>query len=466
MERKIESKLMNWKNKRFQALLVKGARQIGKRYSIEHFLAKEFASYKEVNFANYASALEAFAFLKGYDDFESKLSLLFGDVIDEPNVAIFFDEIQLIYRRRREEKEKNPKALDGTVDLVTLIKNVVQKDKRRYILSGSLLGVTLEGVLLDPAGYMDVIKMYPMDFEEFLWAKGFSKQIIKKLRDSFKTRTVIDDTIHQKLLYLFREYVMIGGMPEALEHYLKDNNFYNATLSQEQIIGYYHKDIVTYSRINERLEIQEIYDAIPSEIDSKNKRFKKINLDLPNAKNLDLADRFLWLTKAGVALPVYNTTDLSRPLTISEQRKTLKLFMSDVGLLSSLLLGDDGRKKMLSGDIILNYGAPFENVVAQELTAHGFAPLHYWNSKKSGEIDFVISKDGESLPIEIKSGKSGPDCAYNHRALDHSISVNESIRQAYVFSEENIFKESDIITNFPIYLIAFLENDKPNPFEE
>lgn len=466
MERKIESKLMNWKNKRFQALLIKGARQIGKSYSIEHFLAKEFVSYKEVNFASDASALESFSLIKDYDDFETKLSLLFGDVIDDSGVAVFFDEIQLLYRRRRELKEKNPEALDGTVDLITIIKSVVQKDKRRYVLSGSLLGVTLEGVVLDPAGYMDVIKMYPMDFEEFLWAKGFSKQIINKLRDNFKEKTPIDEGVHKKLLYLFGEYVMIGGMPEALEHYLKDNNFYNATLSQEQIIGYYHKDIVTYSPINERLEIQEIFDAIPSEIDSKNKRFKKINLDLPNAKNLDLTDKFLWLTKAGVALPVYNVTDLSRPLKISEQRKTLKLFMSDVGLLSSLLLGDAGRKRMLSGEISLNYGAPFENVVASELTSHGFAPLHYWNSKKNGEIDFVIDKDGEPLPIEIKSGKSNPDCTYNHSALNHCLSSNRSIQDAYVFSEENIFQESNIITNYPIYLIAFLENDKPNPFED
>ena len=466
MERKIEQRLLKWKNTRFQALLVKGARQIGKTYSIETFLNKEYKVVKEVNFANNATALEAFSNLKNYEDFEVKLALIFGDVTNDDKSVVFFDEIQLIYRRRDEMVKRDPKSCDGTVDIVTLIKDVASKDKRRYIISGSLLGVNMEGVLLSPAGYMDVIKMYPMDFEEFLWAKGISKILIAELRKNFEECVSVDKTIHEEMLSLFREYVLIGGMPEAVKKYIKNSDFGEVTLAQEQILGYYHRDIVTYTSIDERLAVQEVFDTIPSEIDAKNKRFIKTKLDLVNVKNLDLSDRFLWLDKAGVVLPVYNVADVTYPLRITEQRKTLKLFLSDVGLLSCLLLGEEGRKKMLLGDIKVNYGAPFENVVAQELSAHGFAPLHYWNNKKSGEIDFVVEDNNEILPLEIKSGKSNGDSLYNHRALNNCLEGHKKIKKALVFSSENTFKETKTIINYPIYFISFLKNDKPNPFDD
>jgi predicted AAA+ superfamily ATPase len=466
MKRKIEEKLKDWKETRNQALLVKGARQIGKTYIIEHFIKKEFKSYKEVNFANNPLALEAFSTLKDYSDFKLKLALIFGDIDDSRDSVIFFDEIQLVYRHREELKINKPESLYATVDPITLIKEVVQKEKRRYIFSGSLLGINMEGILLNPIGYMDVFKMYPLDFTEFLWAKGISSTVIDNLKKCFINREKVDNSIHTKMLSLFHEYILVGGMPEAVNNYINNNNFPRVSNIQEQIIGFYHRDIVTYTNISERLAIQEVFDAIPSELSSKNKRFKKNKLDLKNAKNLDLSDRFLWLTKAGVALPTYNVTDVTYPLKLNEQRKTLKLFLNDVGMLSSILLTDDTKKKLLNNEINVNYGAPFENVVAQELMCHGYSPLYYFNSKKMGEIDFVLENNENILPLEIKSGKSKENSTYDHKALDNVLIKHPNIKEALVFSEENTFSENKVITNLPIYLIEFLINDKPNPFDD
>lgn len=452
MKRKIEEYLLNWKDNRKNALIVYGARQVGKTYSIEKFIKEQYEEYIIINFAKTPEAIELFECFKDKYDFYNRLAFY---TTSNANCVVFFDEIQELYMYRASELEKNPNKYFKTVDLMTLVKDLVQDEKHRYLFSGSMLGVTLNSIHLNPTGYLDTYTMYPLDFEEYLWANGIGNDLISHLKEKFENKATIEDAIHNKMLSLFKEYVLVGGMPEAVKAFINDKLFKNVSITQTGISNYYRADILKYAPKDDRLVISEIYKMLSSEINNVNKRFIKTHLDVRNAKNLDLLDKYLWLTNSGIAIPVYNVTSLTFPLKINEERKVLKLFSGDVGMLSNELLGDEGRIKFLNEDIKVNYGAPFENAIAQELTAHGFKNLNYYNSKKTGEIDFVIEKETEIIPIEIKSGKADDQNSLNHKALDNALSIYKNVKKALMFSNENIYA-SGIITNYPIYMIMFL----------
>ena len=207
-----------------------------------------------------------------------------------------------------------------------------------------------------------------------------------------------------------------------------------------------------------RLRIREIYNAVPSELNSKNKRFVSSHVvEKSYLKNKNLNDEFLWLTNASVSIPVYNVTEATLPLQLASERKTLKLFVNDIGLLDSMLFSTGIRENLLNKKKEINYGAPYENVVAQELKAHGFnEKIFYYNSKKHGEVDFIVEYNNEVLPIEIKSGKPDELKIYNHTALNNLINMY-SIDKAFVFGECNVVKETSVITQFPIYMISFIK---------
>ncbi len=252
--------------------------------------------------------------------------------------------------------------------------------------------------------------------------------------------------------------MIVGGMPEAVEIYLKTHNFQLVKTAHEQIKSIYIADMTRYvEEKDKKLKIKEVYDAIPSEINSKNKRFVNSHVaDAGYLRKKGLSDEFLWLTHAGVALPVYNVTEPVLPLTLASERKTLKLFLNDIGLLGTALFDTGVRQKLLDGEKEINFGAPYENAVAQELYAHGFAEkTFYYNSKKHGEIDFLVEYQGEPCPIEIKSGKPDLMNSYNHVALNNLIKLYD-IKQAFLFGESNVVKESDVITVYPLYMVSFL----------
>ena len=256
----------------------------------------------------------------------------------------------------------------------------------------------------------------------------------------------------------FHEYVLIGGMPQAVTSFINNKNVFLVSNIQSQIINQYTIDITKY--IDEevrRLRIREIYNAIPSELNSKNKRFIASHVITKSELNkLNLIDEYLWLTNAGIAILVFNVSEPLLPLQLSVDRKTMKLFMSDIGLLDTLLLSTGIRINLLNGEKVINYGAPYENVCAQELLAHGFKEkLFYYNSKKHGEVDFIIEYNNEVLPIEIKSGKPNDMNIYNHMALNNIIKMY-NVKEAYVFAETNYVKENDKIHQFPIYMISFI----------
>ena len=337
--------------------------------------------------------------------------------------------------------------------MVTAIKFLVDEGSYKYVMSGSLLGVELDDLRSVPVGYMDEMEMYPLDLLEFFEAIGISGEVVSHLRDCFQEKRPVDTFIHQRMLEAVHLYLIVGGMPAAVQKYLDTNNLRKVYEEQRGIIRTYKKDITQYAA-DHKLQIEEIYDLISSELNAKNKRFilRKLN---EKARFSKYEDSFLWLKDAGVAIPAYNVEEPRIPLLLNKQRNLFKLFLNDVGLLAAMF-GGNIQTQLLSKDANINYGAIFENLVAQELYAHGFATehsLYYFNSKKQGELDFVLEYDGHVLPIEVKSGK---DYA-RHNALSNVMGNEEyDISQAYVFCNENL-QENARVAYLPIYMIAFLE---------
>lgn len=436
LKRKIDLYLNNYYATNRNALLITGARQIGKTYSIREF-GKTFKSFIEINFFENPDMIAIFKGAKNSSDILLRLSAITTKPLIKGETLIFFDEVQ-----------KCP-------DIVTAIKFLVDEGSYRYILSGSLLGVELNDLRSEPVGYMGVKDMFPMDFEEFISCVGINQQVIDSLRNTWETRTPVDDFIHSKIMELFRLYLVVGGMPAAVNKYIETNNLQEVMAVQKDIIKLYKRDIAQYDS-NNKLNIEEVFDLIPPELNAKNKRFilKRLN---ENAKFERYQNSFLWLKNAGVALPVYNIEEPKLPLLLSRSRNLFKLFQSDIGLLAAQY-AEGIQLRILSGDKSINFGAIFENAVAQELVAHDI-DAYYYNNKKRGELDFVIELNGKVVPIEVKSGKD-----YEvHRALTNIIDCSGyDIPEAIIFTNDNIKIKGKYIYA-PIYMAMFIEkkNDAP-----
>ena len=416
------------------ALLVTGARQTGKTFSIRKVGKECFKNFVEINFINQPEMLQIFSGFKSAADILLKLSALFGDKLVKGKTLIFFDEVQ-------ECKE-----------IVTAIKFLVDEGSYKYVLSGSLLGVELKDIKSVPVGYMSIMNMYPLDFEEFALAIGVGKDVISSLRDGFLQKTMVDDFIHGRMMELVKLYLIIGGMPAVVQKYLDTKKLNIVSDYQNNIINLYKKDISRYDP-GHKLLLDEIFNLIPSELNAKNKRFVLKNLN-ENRHFIRHENSFLWLKDAGVALPVYNVEEPRLPLLLSKQRNLFKLFLNDVGLLACQY-ARDFQIRILSDDLNVNFGSVFENFVAQELKAHGFEYLFYFNSKRQGELDFVIEYKNSVLPLEVKSGKD----YRRHNALSNVLSTDEyQIDNAIVFCADNVSIDGKI-TYLPVYMTMFLEKD-------
>lgn len=418
-----------YKNSR-NTLLLTGARQTGKTYSIRNY-GKNFKNFIEINFIERPDLIDVFKNVTSAEDIILRLTTFFPNNIEDGETLIFFDEVQ------------------KCDNIVTAIKFLVDDGRYRYIMSGSLLGVELNDISSQPVGYMGIKEVYPLDFEEFIINMGVNEKIIEKIKEYWNRKTAVDDIIHQKLMQLFRLYLVVGGMPAAVNEYVMSNNLGNVITVQKDIVSLYRKDISQYAE-KEKLKIKEIFDLVPSELDAKNKRFILKNLN-EHVKYLRYQDSFLWLKDAGVVIPVYNLKEPKEPLKLSETRNLFKLFSNDVGLLSAQY-SEGIQLKILSDSSNVNIGAVYENAVAQELYAHEFIP-YYYNNKKRGEIDFVISVEGEVLPIEVKSGKD----YQRHSALTNILNdYSSEIKRAIVLNNENMQVVSNIIYA-PIYMIMFIK---------
>lgn len=431
INRKIDSYLAEFYANDKKAVLLTGARQIGKTYSIRQFGHRYFESFIEINFIDNPEMVEIFNQPKNCKEIILRLSVISKQTLIPGKTLFFFDEVQ------------------ECPELVTAIKFLVEEGSYRYIMSGSLLGVELKSLRSAPVGYLNVKQMFPLDIEEFVSAIGVSDNVMKHLKSCFDTLTAVDDFVHQKMMEIFRLYLIVGGMPAAVEKYLDTNNLQEVNNEQQSIVNMYKKDIAKYDP-NHKLYIEEIFDRIPAELNAKNKRFILKNLN-ENLKFSRYENSFLWLKDAGVALPVYNIEEPMVPLVLSSCRNLFKLFLSDIGLLASLY-ADGIQMKILENEPSINFGSVYENAVAQELCAHGFN-LYYYNNKRQGELDFVIEKDGMVLPIEVKSGKDYE----RHRALSNVMSsTTYQIPKAYVLCNENI-KQVGKIVYLPIYMLMFIE---------
>ena len=440
LKRKIEKDIEKWLDNSEKALLVYGVRQAGKTFIIRECLKRNECEYIEFNLINQPELVEILRDSTGIDDLILKLSLYSEKKIIPGKTIFFFDEVQ----RYKE--------------IVTKIKFLVEDKRYRYILSGSLLGVEIVNLKSAPVGYLQTLNMYPMDFEEFLQIFSVDETIINNLRNCFLTKTKVDEIIHNKIMEMFNIYMIIGGMPAAVERYRNTENIDEVMEEHRAIIEQYKLDFTQYEEENRKLIITHIYELIPAELNEKNKRFMIADIN-KNLRYDRISDSFVWLWKSGVALGVFNTTEPTIPLMLNEKSALFKLFISDVGLLTTIY-GKSCKLKIVNKEGDINKGAVFENVVAQELHAHGY-PLYYYNSKKLGEIDFIVEQNGKSLPIEVKSGK-----AYNkHSALNNLLDVKEyGIEGAFIFMNDNVKIEGKF-NYLPIYMVMFLR-DEPMEFAD
>ena len=432
--RKIEKELEHFiSSTNKKALLITGARQVGKTYIVRNFAHTHCENVVEINFLENTQARTLFENANGSGDILLRLSAIADKPMIPGKTLIFLDEVQ------------------ACKEIVTAIKFLVEEGSYRYILSGSLLGVELKDIRSVPVGYLDIVEMYPLDFEEFAVANGVSDKVIEALREAFLLKTPVDAFVHEKMMALFNLYLIVGGMPAAVNKYLETNNLQEVLREQRSIVNLYKMDISQYDP-EHKLYIEEIFNLIPSELNAKNKRFilKKLN---EHFKLSRYNNSFIWLKEAGVAHPVYCVEAPVLPLKLSQSTNLFKLFLSDVGLLASMYMNDI-QIKILNHEKDINFGSIYENVAAQELKAHGFE-LYYFNSRRQGEVDFLVEQGGAVLPIEIKSGKD-----YTKHAALSNIMSNEAyiIPQAYVFQNGNICTNNNI-TYYPIYMIMFVETE-------
>nr|WP_296158483.1 ATP-binding protein [uncultured Blautia sp.] len=418
---------------RKEALLITGARQVGKTFIIRKCAKKYFEYMIEINFIENPEAVKLFENARNSEDILLRISALTDVPLVPDKTVIFFDEVQ-------ECKE-----------IVTAVKFLVEDGKYRYILSGSLLGVELKDIRSVPVGYMSVMEMYPLNFFEFCKANKVSQRIFDMLENCWNKKEALDQIVHEKLLDLFHLYLIVGGMPAVVECYLRTKNLQEVFQIQQGILQLYKKDIAKYDPQN-KLYLEDIFSLIPSELNSKNKRFILKNLN-ENFRFSRYEHSFIWLKEAGVALPVFCVQEPDVPLLLSKSTNLFKLFLSDVGLLAAMY-ANGLQIKILNKEKDINFGAVYENAVAQELKMQGF-DLYYFNSKKQGELDFVIEYKGNVLPVEVKSGKSYT----RHNALDNVLATpGYHIEQAIVFCNENIHRKDNIIY-MPVYMAGMLKKE-------
>lgn len=424
-------------------LLVDGARQVGKTYIIRYVGQQLFENFIEVNMVEDSLGERLFAQTRSVEDFYLLLSMLHGNKMKEKqNTLVFLDEIQ-----------EYPQ-------LLTLLKFLAQDGRFTYIASGSLLGVTLAQTISIPMGSIRKVRMYPLDLEEFLLANGLNEAAIMALRAKFQARQALDEAMHNKMMDLFRKYLLVGGLPDAVNTFLESRNIQRVREVQREIHDYYAADASKYDA-GRKLKIRRIYDLIPSNMENKKKRVVAQQIENKRGKTFgDYQDEFEYLISAGIALNVQAVSNPHFPLAETEGKNLLKLYLNDVGILSALLYGNNIRA-ILEDVRSINLGSVYETVVASELAAHGYK-LFYYDNRTKGEVDYLID-DYNSLsvvPIEVKSGKD-----YTvHSALNHFVNNAEyHIQTAFVLSNAREITAKGKITYLPIYDIMFFENQ---PAEE
>ncbi|MGM9529265.1 MAG: ATP-binding protein [Phascolarctobacterium sp.] len=421
-----------------KVLVIDGARQVGKSFIIRQVGQELYPNFIEINLLQDFLQEGLFANTRTLEDFYLQVSMLAGNKMQQKeNTLIFLDEIQ------------------AYPHLLTLLKFLQQDGKFTYIASGSLLGVALAQTTSIPMGSIEVKHMFPLDFEEFLWANGLNEFAISNLRSKFEQLTSLDENVHNKVLDLFKKYLLIGGLPDAVNTFLAESNIAKVRDIQSEIHNYYALDASKYDE-EKKLKIRRIYEMIPSNLENKKKRVVFKNIENKRGKTYaDYQDEFDYLINAGIALDVKAISTPTFPLIENSGKNLLKLYLNDVGILTNILYKNNIRA-VLDNQKSINLGTVYESVVASELKAHGYN-LYYYDNRNKGEVDFLID-DYDSLstvPLEIKSGKD-----YSiHSALSNFVKNSDyHIQKAFVFSNERLVQQKGKITYLPIYYIMFFSN--------
>lgn len=431
-------------------LVIEGARQIGKSFIIREVGSRLYKNFVEINFVEDDEGNQVFKDIRTTDDFYLSLSIASGGKLGTyDDTLILLDEIQ-----------HYPQYL-------TMLKFLRQEHRYRFIASGSMLGIALRSTTSIPIGSIIIKRMFQLDFEEFLIANGFGQSAIDVMREKMTTRESLPEAMHTYIMNLFRRYLLIGGMPDAVNTYLDTHNIVRVREIQDAIHRLYGEDASKYEKENGgKLLIRRIYDMIPSQMENKKKRMVAKNIRHKDGDRFQTyTAEFEYLISSGIAISVHAISNPRYPLKESLQKNLIKLYLNDVGLLTAQLYHNNLRP-ILNDERSINLGATYESVVAQELKAHGH-DLYYYDNRQKGEVDFLIDDYSTMsiVPIEVKSGRD-----YTiHSALNKMAATDDyHINSAIVLSNEREIKVNGKITYMPIYSIMFFdatgENEKDVTF--
>lgn len=432
IQEKIEYKLKNGN----KIVIVDGARQVGKTYIIRYVGKKLYKNFIEINLLNDFNSYKEFENIRNIQDFYLQISSSFGKELGaKEDTIIFLDEIQ-VYPH-----------------LLTMLKFLKDDDRYNYICSGSELGITLSKTSSIPMGYVEILKMYPLDFEEFLYANGVGRDVITHMRDCFVKKITLSESLHIRIIYLFKKYLLIGGLPDAVNNFVENNNIQLVRDIHDEITNFYKEDASKYDKQN-KLKIMRIYDLIPSTLCNRKKRIVIKEIEgIKGKSKSNYQNEFDYLIYSGIALNADAISNPVFPLVQSQDKNLLKLYLNDVGLLSNIYYKNNIRA-ILDDNLSINLGTLYENVAAMELKCHDHN-LFYYDNKKNGEIDYLLDdyENSSIIPIEIKSGKD-----YKvHSALDEFLNSGKyNSKNAYVFSNVRDVAINNNITYMPIYDLMFL----------
>lgn len=441
LNRKIFDRLETWyQGDRGKAPLLDGARQVGKTTTIREFAKRHYKHFVEINFVKRKSAKKAFDGDLDTHTIIMNLSAMGYGPFVKGETLVFFDEIQDCPGAR------------------TAIKFLMEDHEYDFIESGSLLGINYKGgddeeedqeiVASYPVGFEEKINMYPLDFEEFLWAVGISNDVIDVLKECYNQKKSVPELIHEQMMKYFRQYLVVGGMPEAVQKFVTQEDFQKVVSAQKSIVDSYRDDIAKYAK-KDKVLVKRVFDAIPSQLAKKDKRFVLADIE-KGASRRKYAAPTQWLIDAGDAYYSFNTTEFKLPFSTTENRRLYKLFLVDTGLLACMSL-PKMQFQVMNGDIHINEGALTENFIAGELVKKGNS-LHYFDRQSKHELDFIY-KDGDGIAVlECKSREDPKD----HKSLDAILRTSAiKISRAMVFCRENLMVEGPI-TYYPLYMAMFL----------
>ena len=421
-------------------LLVNGARQIGKSYLIRYVGKKLYPHFVEINLQKDKEGPAIFSHVHTTQELYMQVSTIANEILgNKSDTLIFLDEIQ------------------AYPHLLTMLKFLREDGRYHFIASGSQLGIALAETTSVPMGSVAIETMYQLDFEEFLWANGAGQEAIDGMRDLFEKRQPLPEGLHRYILQQFQYYLLVGGLPDAVNHFVESHNMREVRDIHRDIHELYRTDASQYDA-ERKLMIRRIYDMVPSQLENRKKRIVYQNIEDKKGKHFaDYQDEFEYLIESGITLEVKAVSQPKYPLAESSSKNLLKLYLNDVGLLTYLLYGLN-INAVLQDERSINLGTVYESVVAQELRAHGFK-LYYYDNKKKGEVDFLINdySTTQVLPLEIKSGKDYKE----HSALSKFLDEKEyNIHQAIVFSNEPRVWQDKGIWYMPIYYIMFLQKSQ------